>query len=76
MKLIFGNLFTTQIIVSVPLFVELVLDEADVVAEAKRSIVVDNSMQIIQRLDLQRVLEELRITAVLFRIEVPDWEID
>lgn len=76
MELILANFLTTKVIIAVPLIVKLISHEADIVTKAECTIVVDNSVQIVQRLNLECVLEEFCIATILGRIKVPYREID
>ena len=76
MDVVLLDFISTQVVIPVPLPFEMVLDETDIVAEAERSVVVDNAMQVVEGLYFERVLEELRITAEAPCIEIPDWEVN
>ena len=76
MDVVLLDFISTQIVIPVPLPFEMVLDETDIVAEAERSVVVDNAMQVVEGLNLERILEELCIAAEACCIEVPNWEVN
>lgn len=76
MKLIFAHFLAAEIVIAVPFLVKLILHEAHVMAEAECTVVIDDTVQVVQGLDLQRIFEEFRITAELCHVEVSYWKID
>ena len=76
MQVVLGHLLAAQVVVTVPLPIEVVPHEADVVTEAQRSVVVHYAVQVVNGLDLERFFQELGIATVVGRIEIADREIN
>ena len=64
MQLVFWYLFAVEVVVAVPLVIERVLGEADVVAEAQRPVMVHNAVQVVAGFNLQSINYEAFICCV------------
>ena len=76
MDLVLRDFLPAHIVIPVPFLIEWVLCEADVMAESKCPIMVDNTMQVIARIDLESVSYETSTRRKGRQIQITNREVN
>ena len=73
--MIFVDFLSVKVIVFIPLLFERIPRETNVMSKAELTVVIDNAMQIISRLNVKVLFNEARIVRELTHVEVADREV-
>ena len=73
--MIFVDFLSVKVIVFIPFLFERIPSVTHVMSKAELAVVIDNSVQIVRRLDVQVLLNEAGIVCELSHVEVADREV-